>query len=93
MRQRVRVPISWTGVLLAALTAALVFAGEARAAGHKIHNLAPGVFVMEMFYSNSPFIITDEGVLVMDTYRDWGFYKEFRDLNIMAVYHSIDMGF
>lgn len=26
-------------------------------------------------------------------YKDWEFYKEFRDLNIMAVYHSIDMGF
>lgn len=29
----------------------------------------------------------------LSKYKDWAFYDQFRDLNIMAVYHSIDMGF
>lgn len=47
---------------------ASLVSGRAVAQEYKVHNLAPGVFVMEMFYSNAPFVITDEGVLVMDTY-------------------------
>jgi glyoxylase-like metal-dependent hydrolase (beta-lactamase superfamily II) len=29
----------------------------------------------------------------LSKYKHWAFYDEFRDLNIMAAYHSIDMGF
>jgi hypothetical protein len=29
----------------------------------------------------------------LSKYKDWAFYEEFRDLNIIAAYHSIDMGY
>lgn len=34
-----------------------------------VHDLADGVHVFEFNYCNSPFVVTDDGVLVMDTYN------------------------
>ncbi|MGF1668957.1 MAG: hypothetical protein ACFCU6_00810, partial [Balneolaceae bacterium] len=37
----------------------------------KLHDLGDGVYVFEYLYSNSPFVVTDDGVLVMDTYNEF----------------------
>ena len=42
-----------------------------------------------------PYVGIDAALREVDLgkYKDWGFYDRFRDLNIMAAYNSIDMGF
>lgn len=57
--------------LIATVAVALGPRGPANAQTPKVHDIGPGVHVMELFYSNSVFVITDEGVVVMDTYNPY----------------------
>lgn len=57
--------------LIAAVAVALGPHGPANAQTPKVQEIGPGVFVMDLFYSNSMFVITDEGVVVMDTYNPY----------------------
>lgn len=66
---------------LKSVAALILFAASSAHAqqppGPKVHDLGKGVYVFEFQYSNAPFVITDDGVLVMDTYNPF-YAKELR---------------